>query len=71
LLLGVAYSYFYVEESVKHKKKNAKVTDLYVNDNTGMMGVIPAWKLTKFLNRSDLLTQRKTIEAEAIKEANK
>ena len=37
-------------------------TGLNVKLNTGMMGVVPAWKLTELLMRDDLVAARKTVE---------
>ncbi|MCA9905923.1 MAG: hypothetical protein KC547_18835, partial [Anaerolineae bacterium] len=51
------------------RKKNDEELELYVDTNSGMMGVIPAWKLHKFLYRRDLVTERKKIEENAIQSA--
>jgi hypothetical protein len=68
LLLGVVWGYSTRKNKVKHKAKDdtQEMDTLHFNENTGLMLVIPAWKLTKFLNRSDLLNTRRRIEQEAI-----
>ena len=68
-LIGIVWGYSERVKSVNRKKHSEPMKTLYVNENTGLMLAIPAMKLKKFLERSDLVEQRKRIEQEAIEEA--
>lgn len=68
LLLGVVWGFYPLHMPVRRKKSDEKM-ELYVETNSGMMCVIPAGKLSKFLNRSDLVEDRKKIEKDAMEKA--
>jgi hypothetical protein len=48
-LLGINYSYLRFKEPIRNGV-GQQMHDWYVNTNTGMMGVIPAWKLMDIIN---------------------
>ncbi len=68
MLVGIVWGYSYLRAEIRRKNpdKPIRESSMYINDNTGMMLVIPAWKLQRFLDRSDLVMQRKKIEQEAM-----
>jgi hypothetical protein len=45
ILLGVSFCYFYGNEEVRSGATNKPMHDWYTRSNTGMMGVIPGWKV--------------------------
>lgn len=54
-LLGIDYCHIRSEEEIKNRKTGMSVNeDWYVSSNTGMMGVIPAWKLAEMFNQLEL-----------------
>lgn len=69
LLLGIVWGYATLDNPVKRKKTHEPMNNLYISEHTSMMLVIPAWRLAEFLNRSDLVEERKKIEQEAMEEA--
>jgi hypothetical protein len=61
-LLGVSWGYIMDWESVR--AANGYPIDAKVRVNTGMMGVVPAWKLYELLMRPDMVKKRATDEDE-------
>lgn len=53
LLLGVNYSYIHSKEPVRSGSER-QMHDWFVNANTGMMGVIPAWKINDIIEGSEM-----------------
>jgi hypothetical protein len=48
-LLGIGYSYVPFNQPAFNKHTRKPDENLFIKSNTGMMGVIPAWKLTEML----------------------
>jgi hypothetical protein len=67
-LLGIQWGYIRDWELVCDKIGRPVDTGLQVRTNTGMMGVVPAWKLAELLRRPDILAHKKKAEEEYIKE---
>jgi len=67
-LLGVQWGYIQDWEPVCDKAGRPVDTGLNVKLNTGMMGVVPAWKLMELLMRDDIVAAREIIEDRYIKE---
>jgi hypothetical protein len=58
--LGIDWCHIYNYESVLKENKEAPlVPKQWVRSNTGMAGVIPAWRLQSLLNTEGLVAQRK------------
>jgi hypothetical protein len=67
-LLGIDHCHLSANEPVREKPLGKPVNpNWYVNNNTGMMGVIPAWRLAEMFN----LPQPKAIMADAHAEATR
>lgn len=64
-LLGIVWGYTQINLPIYHKKYK----EFTARVNSGMGLVIPAWRLMEFLNRSDLVANRKRIEQQALEEA--
>ncbi len=67
-LLGIQWGYIQDWEPVRDSAGRPVGTGLNVKLNTGMMGVVPAWKLTELLMRDDLVAARKTVEDKYVSE---
>jgi hypothetical protein len=63
-LLGVQWGYILDWEPVCDEFERPVDTKLQVRQNTGMMGVVPAWKLEELLYREDLVNHRTVTEEE-------
>lgn len=74
LLLGVSYCHTMDDAPVQSKETGEPVRDWVVKSNTGMMGVIPAWKLHGLLRGEEMRpvreAARKEAEAAAGEESN-
>jgi hypothetical protein len=64
MLLGVGYCYIRSEMPVKSATTRRPVFDHYVDSNTGMMGVIPFWKLKEIMYSEKLKPVIAAAEAE-------
>ncbi|MCW5693104.1 MAG: trypsin-like peptidase domain-containing protein [Pseudolabrys sp.] len=53
-LLGIDFCHIYTREPLRDIRTTERNRDWYVKSNTGMMGVVPAWKLTELLEREDV-----------------
>jgi hypothetical protein len=53
-LLGIDYCHIQRDEPLRHKKTNERNPDWVTRSNTGMMGVVPAWKLAEILDGPQL-----------------
>ena len=54
-LLGIDYCHIYDKELVFNSATGDPIPNMHVRSNTGMMGVIPAWRLTDILQGPDIL----------------
>jgi hypothetical protein len=61
-LLGVQWGYILDSESVRDSSGRPVNTGLHVTMNTGMMGVVPAWKLSDLLRRDEIMAAKKQVE---------
>jgi hypothetical protein len=68
-LLGIVWGYSHNDIPIYRKKRRQLMKEIIARDNTGMSLVIPAWRLLNFLDRSDLVDDRKRIEQQAIEDA--
>ena len=67
-LLGVDWCHLANPERVLERDGKTEVPEGWqVNSNTGMMGVIPAWRLAELLDRRELVAQRKEQDEELSK----
>jgi Trypsin-like peptidase domain len=48
-LVGIDYCHIYDKEKIFDKETDEPIPNMEVHSNTGMMGVIPAWRLTEIL----------------------
>jgi hypothetical protein len=53
-LLGIDYCHIFSKDRVFNRHTDKPHDDWYVKSNTGMMGVIPAWKLTAMLEGPEM-----------------
>jgi hypothetical protein len=53
-LVGIDYCHIYDKGKVFDSVTDDPIRDMYVKLNTGMMGVIPAWRLTDILQRQEI-----------------
>jgi Trypsin-like peptidase domain len=53
-LLGVDYCHIHRDERIWNRRTKEANPDWFVRSNTGMMGVVPAWKLAEILEGADL-----------------
>jgi hypothetical protein len=54
-LLGIDYCHIYDKELVFNSATGDPIPNMHVRSNTGMMGVIPAWRLTDILQGPDIM----------------
>jgi hypothetical protein len=55
-LLGIGYCHIYEKEQIFDSETDRPIPNMHVRSNTGMMGVIPAWRLTDILNGPDIMS---------------
>jgi hypothetical protein len=67
-LLGIQWGYIQDWEPVRDSAGVPVQTGLKVRLNTGMMGVVPVWKLAELLMRDDMVASRRAIEDRYISE---
>ena len=65
-LLGVDFCHLSNREPVREKPDNPVKEDWFVRANVGMMGVIPAWRLSALLSSKELETARREFEEENV-----
>jgi hypothetical protein len=53
-LLGIDYCHIFSKDQVFNRHTDKPHDDWYVKSNTGMMGVIPAWKLAAMLEQPEM-----------------
>lgn len=58
-LLGVDFCHIHRKATVREANGDKAQEGWFVKENTGMAGVIPAWKITEALNQEELETTRK------------
>lgn len=63
-LLGVDWGHLRIPEGVVDPGGKKHSEDLRVFVNSGMMGVVPAWKVKELLQQNEVIKQRKEAEAE-------
>ena len=68
-LLGIQWGYIQDREPVRDSLDRPVDTGLNVKLNTGMMGVVPAWKLDDLLRRGDIVAAKKHLEEKYVKGA--
>jgi hypothetical protein len=61
-LLGIDYCQIRMREPVMSEATGKQMHDWFVYANTGMMGVIPAWKLREVFDGDELMAIRKDAE---------
>jgi hypothetical protein len=66
-LLGIQWGYIKDYEPVRDANGEPVTTGLNVQLNTGMMGVVPAWKLADLLRRDEIVAAKKQAEDEYIR----
>jgi hypothetical protein len=54
-LLGIDYCNLYDKQKVRSARTGEPINDWYVEGNSGMMGVIPSWRLTDMFKRNSKL----------------
>jgi hypothetical protein len=54
-LLGIDYCHIYDKERVFNSETGDPIPNMHVRSNTGMMGVIPAWRLADILEGPDIM----------------
>jgi len=64
ILLGMAFCYIYSNEQVHNKRTGQLVPDHFVRTNTGMMGVVPVWKLVDIFLGGPMNKIKEEAEAE-------
>ncbi|MDE3075756.1 MAG: hypothetical protein KGJ86_10040, partial [Chloroflexota bacterium] len=69
-LLGVDWCHLPYTAKVRDPNNDGKPVpeDWYVEANTGMMGVIPAWKLEELMSDSEFVKQRQEIDTQIAKD---
>jgi hypothetical protein len=67
-LLGIQWGYIKDREPVRDSSDRPVDTGLNVTLNTGMMGVVPAWKLDDLLRREDIVAAKRRLEEKYVKE---
>ncbi len=70
-LLGVDWSHVPLMKPTytKDTPRSSPVPNVYADMNTGIAGVVPAWRLRQLLERSDLVAQRAAADEELEKQA--
>lgn len=63
-LLGIVWGHLHITERVRDKDKNKLSDGWLVQANSGMMMVIPIWKLVDLLNSKELASKRHNWEKE-------
>jgi hypothetical protein len=58
-LLGIDFCHIHRKASVREFDGSKAKDGRFVEENTGMAGVIPAWKITELLNSEELVAMRK------------
>lgn len=62
-LLGIDFCHIPRQATVRRRiTGGTETTDLFVDENTGMAGVIPAWRIIEVLFREDLIEARRKAE---------
>lgn len=69
-LLGIDYCHIYGKELVFNSETGDPISNMHVRSNTGMMGVIPAWRLTDILEGPDIMAIVNNLKA-AVKRGKK
>ena len=64
-LLGVDFCHLYDRQKVRSEATGQPMNDWYVQGNSGMMGVIPAWRLSEMFERNQQLKESLERTAEA------
>lgn len=59
LLLGLDWGHLHDHARVLDKHKNPTAVEMYVRFNTGMMTVLPAWKILELLDSEELFEERR------------
>jgi hypothetical protein len=68
-ILGIHWGQFKDEKPIKSRKKKQQESHLptgheeYIEENSGMTCVIPAWRIMELLNCDQLVQQRERVEA--------
>ena len=70
ILLGVSFSYFYSTEEVR-SGYGSPMHEWYVRSNTGMMGVIPGWKVSELILGDEIMKISEKITKELFKGRDK
>jgi hypothetical protein len=70
-LLGIDFCHIHRKVSVREKNGNEVSDGWYVEENTGMAGVIPAWKIVEVLNVEELRAMRDKEDHEITKRKSK
>ena len=63
-LLGIDYCHIFSKTPVMSEKTGKPMNDWYVEANTGMMGVIPVWRLYDIIDGEEMMAIRKDAEKE-------
>jgi hypothetical protein len=63
-LLGIDWCHLRDWVPVKHKKTGEEADDLVAQQHSGMMGVVPAWKLTELLDSQEVLDMATRVQGE-------
>jgi hypothetical protein len=66
-LLGIDWCHLYTTEKVRDKNAVPIPEEWIVRSNSGMAGVIPAWKITELLNSEELVEKRRQEDEEITK----
>jgi hypothetical protein len=66
-LLGIQWGYIQDSQPVRDEAGRPVSTGLNVAMNTGMMGVVPAWKLSDLLRRDEIVAAKKQAEDEYVR----
>jgi hypothetical protein len=60
-LLGIDWGHLSAYEPIFEKDQQTRVAgDLFARSNTGMAGIVPAWKILELLNTEELVMQRRS-----------
>jgi hypothetical protein len=70
-LMGVDWGHIISTEPVRNKYGDPSPDGQHVRSNSGMIGVVPAWKLQELLFREDFVTRRKNRENLVLEERAK
>jgi hypothetical protein len=70
-LLGIDFCHLRRKTMVRERNGEKVEDGWYVDENTGMAGVIPAWKIAEVLNREDIIAMRDKEDREFTESKNK